>query len=114
MPKFLDEIQKVAGELYRVLKHDKYCAILVGDTRKGKHYIPLAFNVMRRFMRVGFVLKEDIVKVQHNCESTKRWEAKAKQGKFYLIMHEHLFVFRKPKEGEDLSRIRYSKYPSRS
>ena len=33
---------------------------------------------------------------------------KAQAGKFYLIMHEHLFVFRKPAAGEDLSRIRYS------
>ncbi|MDI3528935.1 MAG: hypothetical protein PWQ23_754, partial [Thermoanaerobacter sp.] len=27
---------------------------------------------------------------------------------FYLIMHEHLFVFRKPEDGEDLSRVKYS------
>ncbi len=25
-----------------------------------------------------------------------------------LIMHEHLFVFRKPKDGEDISIYRYS------
>jgi len=36
-------------------------------------------------------------------------EAKAQAGKFYLIMHEHLFVFRKPKAGEELSRLRYSR-----
>jgi len=46
--------------------------------------------------------------VQHHCASTERWRAKAKRDKFYLIMHEHLFVFRKPKTDEDLSRIRYS------
>jgi DNA modification methylase len=95
LPKFCDEIEKVAKELYRVLKPDRYCAILIGDTRKRKHFVPLAFNVMQRFLKVGFVLKEDIIKVQHNCKSTKRWELKAKQDKFYLIMHEHLFVFRK-------------------
>jgi len=96
------------AELFRVLKCDKYCAILIGDTRRGRHFVPLAFNVMKRFLKVGFVLKEDIVKVQHNCTMTQRWRAKARQGGFYLIMHEHLFVFRKPKENEDLSRIRYS------
>jgi len=63
---------------------------------------------MQRFLKVGFVLKEDIVKVQHHCKYTERWRWKAKQDKFYLIMHEHLFVFRKPVKGEDLSRIRYS------
>lgn len=108
LPKFCDEIEKIAGELLRVLKPDKYCAILIGDTRKGKHFVPLAFNVMQRFLKVGFVLKEDIIKVQHHCTSTERWRDKAMRDKFYLIMHEHLFVFRKPKVGEDLSRIKYS------
>jgi len=109
LPKFCDEIEKIAGELFRVLKPDKYCAILIGDTRKGRHYVPLAFRVMQRFLKAGFVLKEDIIKVQHNCSSTERWRPKAKRDKFYLIMHEHLFVFRKPVVGEELSRLRYSR-----
>jgi DNA modification methylase len=108
LPKFCDEIEKIARQFYRVLKPDKFCAILIGDTRKGKHYVPLAFNVMQRFLKVGFVLKEDIIKVQHNCNTTERWQAKAKQDKFYLIMHEHLFVFRKPQKAEDLMKIKYS------
>ena len=108
LPRFCDEIEKIAMELFRVVKPDKFCAILIGDTRKGRHFVPLAFNVMQRFLKAGFVLKEDIVKVQHNCTSTGYWQAKAKQSKFYLIMHEHLFVFRRPKVGEDLSRIKYS------
>jgi len=110
LPKFCDEMEKIAGQLLRVLRPDKYCAILIGDTRKGRHYVPLAFHVMQRFLKVGFMLKEDIIKVQHHCKMTERWRPKAKQGGFYLIMHEHLFVFRKPKPGEDLSRIRYSKH----
>jgi len=108
LPRFCDEMEKVAGELLRVLKPDRYCAVLVGDTRRGRHYVPLAFHVLRRFLRVGFVLKEDIIKVQHNCRQTERWRWKARRDKFYLIMHEHLFVFRKPRPDEDLARIRYS------
>ena len=109
MPKFCDAIEGIARELLRVLRGGRYCAILIGDTRKGRHYVPLSFYVMQRFLRAGFVLKEDIIKVQHNCSSTGRWRAKAQQGKFYLIMHEHLFVFRKPEEGEDLGRLKYSR-----
>jgi DNA modification methylase len=108
LPKFCDEIEKIARQFYRVLKPDKFCAILIGDTRKGKHFVPLAFNVMQRFLKVGFVLKEDIIKVQHNCTTTERWRTKAKQDRFYLIMHEHLFVFRKPKPAENLSLVKYS------
>ena len=108
MPMFCDEIEKVAKDLYRVLKPDKFCAILIGDTRKSRHFVPFAFNVMRQFLKVGVVLKEDIVKVQHNCSSTSRWVQKARKDKFYLIMHEHLFVFRKAKKDEDLGKLKYS------
>jgi len=110
LPQFCDEIERIAAELFRVLKPDRYCAILIGDTRKGRHFVPLAFRVMQRFLKVGFVLKEDIIKVQHHCKYTERWRPKALRDGFYLIMHEHLFVFRRPRAGEDLSRIRYSKH----
>ena len=106
--KFCSELEKGIEELHRVLKGDHYCAVLIGDTRKSRHYVPLAFYVMELFLQKGFILKEDIIKVQHNCTSTSYWEKKVKEHNFYLIMHEHLFVFRKPKKNEDLSRFRYS------
>lgn len=43
---FCDEIEKAACEFYRVLKKDKYCAVLIGDARRNKMYQPLAFKVM--------------------------------------------------------------------
>lgn len=108
LPKFLDALETAVKEMYRVLKPGRYCAILIGDTRKGQHYIPLSHFVLQRCLRTGFVLKEEIIKTQHNTTHAPRWSASAKQFKFYLIMHEHLYIFRKPTEGEDLSRIRYS------
>lgn len=106
--KFCDEIESVALELFRVLKPNRHCAILIGDTRKGKHYVPLSYYVMQRFLSVGFALKEEIIKAQHNCSHTRRWESRARAMKFYLIAHEHLFVFRKPAHGEKTSKIKYS------
>ncbi len=108
--KFLDNIEIIAKECYRVLKPDKYCAILVGDTRRAQHYVPLSYYVLERFLKVGFILKEEIIKAQHNCEYSKRWEAKARKYKFYLIMHEHLFVFRKPNVNEDMKKYAWSRY----
>ncbi len=92
---FCDEYEKVIKELYRVLKPNKYCAILIGDTRRNKMYQPLAFMVMQRFLQNGFFLKEDIIKHQHNCKATGFWVNKSKEANFLLIMHEHLFVFQK-------------------
>ncbi len=108
IPKFLDELEIGIKELFRVLKPDRYCAVLIGDTRKGQHYIPLSHFVLDRCLQNGFALKEEIIKTQHNTKYGQRWKAQAKYFQFYLIMHEHLFVFRKPKPGEDLSRIRHS------
>ncbi len=107
--KFCAEMRIAAGELHRVLKPGKHCATLMGDTRRGRHFVPLAYRVMDVFLDAGFILKEDIIKVQHNCTTTSRWVGKAKKAGFYLIMHEHLFVFRKPDKGEDLSRVKESR-----
>lgn len=95
LDKFCDEIEKVAFECFRVLKKDKYCAILIWDTRRNKLYQPLAFKVMERFLKVWFVLKEDIIKQQHNCKATWYWKTSSQKYNFLLIMHEHLFIFKK-------------------
>lgn len=94
---FCDEMEKVAKESYRVLKPWKYCAVLMWDTRREKMYQPMAFKVMERFLKVWFALKEDIIKVQHNCKATWFWVNKSKDYNFLLIMHEHLFIFKKLK-----------------
>jgi DNA modification methylase len=93
--KFCDEMEKVATEFYRVLRPGKFCAILMGDTRRNKMYQPLAYKVMDRFLKSGFLLKEDIIKRQFNCKATGFWVTKSKDANFLLIMHEHLFIFQK-------------------
>ncbi len=109
--KFCDEIELGINEMFRVLKPDHFCAILIGDTRKAQHYVPLSHFVLQKFLQNAFILKEEIIKGQHNCTFSKRWLTRAKEYKFYLIMHEHLFVFRKPRTRENLSRVRWSMIP---
>lgn len=92
---FVKQVGLVAKELYRVLKPQKFCAILMGDTRRNKFYQPIAFRVMEKFQEAGFKLKEDIIKTQHNCKATGFWAKKSKELNFLLIMHEHLFIFQK-------------------
>jgi len=93
---FAIEMGKVAKEMFRVLKPGKFCAILIGDTRRNKLYQPMAYKIMDKFLESGFLLKEDIIKQQHNCKATGFWVEKSKKYNFLLIMHEHLFVFQKP------------------
>ncbi len=95
MKTFLAEMYKVAEESYRVLKKDKFCAILMGDTRKKGMVQPLAFETMRIFEMAGFKLKEIIIKEQHNCKATGFWKTNSIKHNFLLLAHEYLFVFKK-------------------
>ncbi len=95
MKDFLFEINKVAEECYRVLKKDKFCAVLMGDTRKKGMVQPLAFETMRVFEAAGFKTKEIIIKEQHNCKATGYWKTNSIKYNFLLLAHEYLFVFKK-------------------
>lgn len=92
---FLTEMNKVAEESYRVLKKGKFCAILIGDTRRKGHIIPLGFSVMETFRNNGFRLKEIVIKEQHNCSSTGYWRSQSTKYNFLLIAHEYLYIFKK-------------------
>ena len=92
---FLEEMKAVAAESYRVLKKDKFCAVLMGDNSQKGHMIPMSFEVMRVFENAGFKLKELIIKEQHNCKATGYWKTNSVKYNFLLIAHEFLFVFRK-------------------
>ncbi|MEM4728591.1 MAG: DNA methyltransferase [Thermoplasmata archaeon] len=105
---FVGHMRLVARECFRVLKPDGYCGILIGDTRRHRHYVPIAYRTLGAFLSEGFILREDIIKHQWQCKSTPYWVKKSLQWNFLMIMHEHLFVFRKPAEGEDTKKLRES------
>ena len=92
---FLEAMKPVTAECYRVLKRDKFCAVLMGDTRQKGCMVPMSFEVMRIFQDAGFKLKELIIKEQHNCKATGYWKTNSVKYNFLLIAHEYLFVFRK-------------------
>lgn len=90
---FLEKMNRVAAEAFRVLKKEKMCAVMIGDIRKKSKVIPLGFKVMECFLHAGFANKEIIIKEQHNCRSTEYWENK--NNPFLLLAHEYIFVFQK-------------------
>jgi DNA modification methylase len=90
---FLEQMKVVASECYRTLKRGKFCAILMGDTRKNDCVIPMSFDVMKTFQDMGFTLKELIIKEQHNCKATGYWKTNSIKYNFLLLAHEYLFVF---------------------
>ena len=108
LEEYLDGIEEIANECFRVLKPGKYCAILIGDTRIHRHYVPLSYYVLNAFLRAGFILKEEVIKIQHKMKITREVWQKIKERDFLLIYHEKLFIFRKPQNEEERIKLRHS------
>jgi len=104
---FLMGMEEVAREAFRVLKPGRVCGVLIGDTRRHRHYVPIAYRVFEVFLKAGFILLEDIIKVQHKMKSTReRWGARRFEVYgFHKITHEHLFVFRKPSSPQERRKL---------
>lgn len=105
---FIEGMKVVAQECWRVLKPGKHCAILIGDTHKHAHYVPIAFRTMQAFLEAGFILREDVIKIQWHTQTMR---GKWKQGfnhNFFLTFHEHLFICRKPGENDKIREYRNS------
>lgn len=101
IPMFLEQMKTVADESCRVLKKDKFCAVLMGDTRQKGCMQPLSFEVMKLFQDAGFTLKEIIIKEQHNCRATGYWKTNSVKYNFLLIAHEYLFIFKKQRDVDE-------------
>ncbi|MEN2974996.1 MAG: DNA methyltransferase [Candidatus Caldarchaeales archaeon] len=124
LDEYIDSMKEIARESYRVLKPGRFCAILVGDIRRQRHHVPVAFRTMQAFLEAGFILREDIIKYQWKTKTTReKWAGLAKtadecwvdieKGRryytdFYLLYYEHLFIFRKPLREDDIRQYRDS------
>ncbi len=108
LEEYLKWMSDIAEELYRVLKPGRYCAILIGDTRIHGHYVPISHHVLDVFLNAGFILKEEVIKIQHKMKTTRELWKKLGRKNFLLIYHEKLFIFRKPKSRVDIAKYRYS------
>jgi len=64
LEEYLKLFKEVAGEIYRILKPGEVLGIPFGDTRTRKHFVPLTHYVLLVFPGAGFVLKEEVVKIQ--------------------------------------------------
>lgn len=90
---FLQALEDVAEESFRVLKKKGICTFMIGDIREKGYVLPLAMSSLQRFTNVGLKLKEIIIKEQHNCRSADYWDRRAKN--FLMLAHEYIFVLEK-------------------
>jgi len=95
LEEYLALFKQVAKEIYRVLKPGGVLGILVGDTRLKKRYVPASHYVLLTLLDAGFVLREEVIKMQHNMKTTREVWQKRKERDFLLIRHEKLFILEK-------------------
>mgnify|MGYP000459830154 CR=1 FL=1 len=109
LEEYLRLLRDIAKEIYRVLKPGKYLGILVGDTRIHKHYVPISHYVLQILLDTGFILKEEVVKIQHKMKTTREVWQKQHRRDFLLIYHEKLFILHKPSNKREYRKYRYSR-----
>ncbi len=63
---FLDRLEEVASECLRVLRRNRYAAIIAGDFRHGSRFYPFHMDLTTRFMNAGFSLQGIIILAQNN------------------------------------------------
>ena len=71
---------------------------MIGDIRRNGNVLPLGVASMHMFVDSGFILKEIVIKEQHNCRSTKYWDNHKRS--FLLLAHEYVFIFEKSSNTE--------------
>ncbi|MCI4462539.1 MAG: DNA methylase [Thermogladius sp.] len=108
LEEYLGWMRSITREFYRVLKPGGHVGILVGDTRVRKHYVPISHYVLDLLLESGFILREEVVKIQHKMKTTREFWSKMRGRDFLLIYHEKLYVLRKPLPSEDVRKLKYS------
>ncbi|MEM0135319.1 MAG: DNA methyltransferase [Thermoplasmatales archaeon] len=95
---FYNELEKVAKELFRVLKPGKVLGWLIGDQWVKKRFTPVGFKTYQMLTeRVGFEPVDLICVARRNQSSnTRLWHYRAVKWNFYLRGFKYLFIVRKP------------------
>ncbi|MCL4459745.1 MAG: DNA methylase [Chloroflexi bacterium] len=94
-PRFFEELEGVAKEIYRILKPWKYMAWLIGDQAKKKKFVPVGFKLYS--ILENYFKPIDIICVsRHNQTSnTPVWHERARKYNFYLRGFKYLIIMQK-------------------
>jgi DNA modification methylase len=115
-PKFYEELEKVAKEIYRILKPGKVMGWLIGDQWVKRKFTPVGFKIYQMLTEnVGFE-PIDIICVARRGQSsnTPLWHYRAKKFNFFLRGFKYLFIMKKPDGTKTIEsprpKIKWKKY----
>ncbi len=89
---FLNELAKVFGECYRVLKNGKYMVVVVSDFRHGSRFVPFHNDLSEAVRSVGFSLEGITILVQ---DSKNLYPYGMPYAYVSNIHHQYILIFRK-------------------
>jgi len=93
-PQFYNELEKVALEIKRILKRNKYAAWLIGDQWLKKKFTPTGFLLFNKLIQY-FEAVDIIAVTRHNQTSnTALWHYRAQKYNFYLRGFKYLFIIK--------------------
>jgi len=110
---FYDELEKVANEIWRVLKPGKVMGWLIGDQWVKRKFTPVGFKLYERLLKRFETV--DIICVTRRSQSsnTRVWHYRAQKFNFFLRGFKYLFIMRKPAPEEKKtksSKVKWAKY----
>ena len=110
--RFLEEISKSFGEMYRVLKKDKYCVIFVADYRvaASRKILPVHADVINIMRDLGFTLFDLYIWRYYRSGGFRPFGKKPFQA---MNIHSYILVFHKPYGAELDKANRAPKYRKR-
>jgi len=92
---FFVELEKVAIELHRILKPQKYLAWLIGDQAKNNTFSPVGFRLYDILVK-SFKPIDIICVTRHNQSSnTPIWHERARKNNFFLRGFKYLIIVKK-------------------
>jgi len=100
LEEYLKKMNRIVGLLFKVLKPNKFCVIVVGDRRRTG-IVPIGFYIANIGMMNGFNLWDIII--NNTRFGGKQYgmyqQLKSKKYKFHLLDHDYILVFQKRKAG---------------
>jgi DNA modification methylase len=94
--RFFDELDKVAAEIYRILKPGKVMAWLIGDQWVKKKFTPVGLKLYERLCKYFETVDLICVVRRGQSSNTGIWHNRARRFNFYLRGFKYLFIMRKP------------------
>jgi DNA modification methylase len=110
---FYDELDKVAMEIYRILKPGKVMGWLIGDQWVKKNFTPVGFKIYQRLTKYFDTVDIACVARRGQSSNTGIWAYRAKKFNFFLRGFKYLFIMRKPIPNEKKKvskKIKWAKY----